>query len=43
MEQIEAQAAFFNSVLLIILTVLVLMFVAYYLFSKYWEKNRNTL
>ena len=43
MAQIEAQAAFFNGVLLIILTVLVVMFIAYYLFSKYWEKKRNTL
>lgn len=38
--QIEAQAALFNNILLIILAVLAVMFVAYYLFSKYWEKKR---
>jgi uncharacterized membrane protein YdjX (TVP38/TMEM64 family) len=43
-EQVEAQAALFNNVLLIILAVLIIIFVAYYLFSIYWEKknlNRN--
>ena len=40
--QIEAQAALFNNILLIILAVLAVMFVAYYLFSKYWEKKRIT-
>ncbi len=38
--QIEAQAALFNNILLIILAVLAVMFVTYYLFSKYWEKKR---
>ena len=28
------------NILLIILAVLAVMFVAYYLFSKYWEKKR---
>jgi len=41
--QIEAQAALFNNILLIILAVLAVMFVAYYLFSKYWEKKRIPL
>ncbi len=40
--QIETQAALFNNILLIILAVLAVMFVAYYLFSKYWEKKRIT-
>ena len=39
-EKIEAQAALFNNILLIILGVLVIIFVAYYLFSIYWEKKR---
>ena len=39
--QIEAQAALFNNILLIILGVLVVIFVAYYLFSIYWEKKVN--
>ena len=37
--KIEEQAAMFNNILLIILGVLAAMFVAYYLFSKYWEKR----
>jgi len=37
--KIEAQAALFNNILLIILGVLVVIFVAYYLFSIYWEKK----
>jgi len=41
MSEIEAQAALFNNVLLIILVVLVAMFVAYYAFSKYYEKKIN--
>ncbi|MBD3340396.1 MAG: hypothetical protein GF353_14875 [Candidatus Lokiarchaeota archaeon] len=39
--QIEAQAALFNNLLLIILGVLVAIFVAYYLFSKILEKKIN--
>ena len=39
--KIEAQAALFNNILLIILGVLVVIFVAYYLFSIYWEKKVN--
>jgi uncharacterized membrane protein YdjX (TVP38/TMEM64 family) len=41
-EKIEAQAALFNNILLIILGVLVVIFVAYYLFSIYWEKKLST-
>ena len=41
MSQIEIQAAFFNDVLLIILSVLVVMFAAYYIISKYWEKKKG--
>ena len=39
--KIEAQAALFNNILLLILGVLVVIFVAYYLFSIYWEKKVN--
>ncbi|MFX1442945.1 MAG: TVP38/TMEM64 family protein [Promethearchaeota archaeon] len=39
--KIEAQAALFNNILLIILGVLVVIFVAYYLFSLHWEKKLN--
>ena len=38
-EEIEAQSAFFNNVLLIILAILVAMFVAYYLTSRYYGKK----
>ena len=37
--EIEAQSAFFNNVLLIILAILVVMFVAYYLTSRYYGKK----
>ena len=37
--EIEAQSAFFNNVLLIILAILVVMFVAYYLTSRYFGKK----
>jgi uncharacterized membrane protein YdjX (TVP38/TMEM64 family) len=37
--KIEAQAALFNNILLIILAVLAIMFIAYYLFSLYWQKK----
>jgi uncharacterized membrane protein YdjX (TVP38/TMEM64 family) len=37
---IEAQAGVFNWVLLIVLGVLVLMFLAYYLFARYYEKKK---
>ncbi len=40
-EKVEAQAALFNNILLIILGVLVVIFVAYYLFGIYWEKKVN--
>ncbi|MFX0057758.1 MAG: TVP38/TMEM64 family protein [Candidatus Hodarchaeota archaeon] len=40
LETIEAQATFFNSVLLIILAVLVVMFIAYYLLSKFYERKK---
>jgi len=39
LEEIEAQSAFFNNVLLIILAILVVMFVAYYLTSRYYSKK----
>jgi uncharacterized membrane protein YdjX (TVP38/TMEM64 family) len=39
LEVIEAQSAFFNNVLLIILAILVVMFVAYYITSKYYGKK----
>lgn len=39
LSEIEAQAALFNNILLIILGVLVVIFIAYYAFSKYWEKK----
>ncbi|MFX1313796.1 MAG: TVP38/TMEM64 family protein, partial [Promethearchaeota archaeon] len=39
-ESIEAQAGVFNIILLIILGVLALMFLVYYLFSKYYEKKK---
>lgn len=39
LEEIEAQSAFFNNVLLIILAILVAMFVAYYLTSRYYGKK----
>lgn len=38
-EKIEAQAALFNNILLLILGILALMFIAYYLFSLYWQKK----
>ena len=38
-EVIEAQSAFFNNVLLIILAILVVMFVAYYITSRYYGKK----
>jgi len=38
-EKIEAQAALFNNILLIVMGVLVIIFVAYYVFSIYWEKK----
>jgi len=38
---IEAQADVFNWVLLIVLSVLVLMFLAYYLFARYYEKKKT--
>ena len=37
--EIEAQSTFFNNVLLIILAILVVMFVAYYLTSRYFGKK----
>lgn len=37
--EIEAQSAFFNNVLLIILAILVVMFLAYYLISRYYGKK----
>jgi uncharacterized membrane protein YdjX (TVP38/TMEM64 family) len=38
---IEAQAGVFNWVLLILLSVLILMFLAYYLFARYYEKRKT--
>lgn len=40
---IEAQAGVFNWVLLIVLSVLVLMFLAYYLFARYYEKKKSRI
>jgi len=40
LETIKAQAAFFNSVLLIILAVLAAMFIIYYVLSKSYEKKK---
>ena len=40
-EVIDAQANFFNSVLLIILVVLIGIFIAYYITSKYYGKKRT--
>ena len=37
--EIEAQSVFFNNVLLIILAILVVMFLAYYLTSRYYGKK----
>ncbi|MFX0072144.1 MAG: TVP38/TMEM64 family protein [Candidatus Hermodarchaeota archaeon] len=37
--KIEAQAALFNNILLLILGILVVIFISYYLFSIYWEKK----
>ncbi len=42
-ELIEAQAGVFNWVLLIVLSVLVLMFLAYYLFARYYEKKKSRI
>jgi len=42
LEEIEAQSAFFNNVLLIILAILVVMFVAYYFTSKYYSKKAES-
>ena len=41
LSEIEAQAALFNNLLLIILIVLVVLFIGYYAFSKYWEKKQK--
>ena len=41
LEEIEAQAAFFNTVLTIIVLVLFAMFLAYYIISRYWESRRE--
>jgi len=38
---INAQSEFFNNILLIILAVLAIMFLAYYLFAKHYEKKRS--
>ncbi|MFW9971828.1 MAG: TVP38/TMEM64 family protein [Candidatus Odinarchaeota archaeon] len=38
---IESQAGVFNWVLLIVLSVLILMFLAYYLFARYYEKKKT--
>lgn len=43
LSEIEAQAALFNNILLLILAVLVVIFIAYYAFSKYWEKKARDL
>ncbi|MFW9898691.1 MAG: TVP38/TMEM64 family protein [Candidatus Thorarchaeota archaeon] len=43
LSKIEAQAALFNNILLLILAVLVVIFIAYYAFSKYWEKKTRAL
>jgi len=40
--EIEAQSAFFNNVLLIILAILVAMFGAYYLMSRYYSKKAES-
>jgi uncharacterized membrane protein YdjX (TVP38/TMEM64 family) len=37
---INAQSAFFNNILLIIFAVLTVMFLAYYLFARYYEKKK---
>lgn len=39
---INAQSAFFNNILLIILAVLVFMFLVYYLFARHYEKKNLT-
>jgi len=39
LEEIEAQSAFFNNVLLIILAILVVMFVVYYITSRYYSRK----
>ena len=42
LEEIEAQSAFFNNVLLIILAILVVMFVAYYVTSRYYSRKTES-
>ena len=42
LEEIEAQSAFFNNVLLIILAILVVMFVAYYITSRYYSRKAES-
>ncbi|MFW9821090.1 MAG: TVP38/TMEM64 family protein [Candidatus Thorarchaeota archaeon] len=37
---IEVQAGVFNWVLLVVLSVLILMFLAYYIFARYYEKKK---
>ncbi|MFX0021848.1 MAG: TVP38/TMEM64 family protein [Candidatus Hermodarchaeota archaeon] len=40
---IEVQAGVFNWVLLVVLSVLILMFLAYYLFARYYEKKKTRI
>ncbi|MHA1293857.1 MAG: TVP38/TMEM64 family protein [Promethearchaeota archaeon] len=40
-DEVEKQAAFFNLILFVVLGVLVIVFVAYLLYSKHWEKKRQ--
>ena len=42
LEEIEAQSAFFNNVLLIILAILVVMFVTYYITSRYYSRKAES-
>jgi len=42
LKEIEAQSAFFNNVLLIILAILVVMFVAYYITSRYYSRKAES-
>ncbi|MHA1106564.1 MAG: TVP38/TMEM64 family protein [Promethearchaeota archaeon] len=42
LEDIEAQSAFFNNVLLIILAILVVMFIAYYITSRYYSRKADS-
>jgi uncharacterized protein YneF (UPF0154 family) len=40
-EQVEAQAAAFNNIMLIVFGILVVIFIAYFITSKIWEKKHK--